>query len=151
MHPPLPVACSWFTLQQAAQRQDSGGSSHSGPTALLSPKLEPKKEPASAFDLLSGLISKTEAKPSPSTSQDTAKDDPLLMLAGLMKSVKPPTITTASDAAAPVVTVSTAAELKVEPIVSTQSSIPKVAIKVEPVVKQEPQDIAVKAIGTLGG
>lgn len=70
------------------------------------------------FDLLSGLISKTESKPSTVTS--SGNGDALQMLAGLMKSVKTPV---SSEEAPP----STAAETlpsKVEPSFSKPATPP---------------------------
>ena len=129
------------------ERKDSTASSSSGAASQPSPKI--KTEPATAFDLLSGLISKTESKPAPATPQEKPDGNPLQkMLAGIIKTVKPP-----------VSIADTAVEIKAEPIEATHSKEDSPVVKVETIVKKEkpitikkePVDTAVKTIGTLGG
>ena len=145
---------SYFVLQdgnQEKKRRESTASSSCSTASQPSPKpTTPKAEPASTFDLLSGLISKTESKSVPTTPQDPARDDPLQMLAGLMKSVKAESSVKTETNVKTEANVTTAANVKTEPKAELQS--PSKVVKSEPVeVKKEPTDTAVKVIGTLGG
>lgn len=125
-----------------------------------SPKVQtPKVEPVNPFDLLSGLISKTESKQTPDTKEEIKKDDPLLMLAGLMKSVKPPThVDTAAAAPSspviseptPVVKTEPGVNSAPPPLVSEASSVTTKDRVTKVEVKQEPKE-AVKKVATVGG
>lgn len=156
----IPVSLSGF---QPLSRRSSGASTSADPPKPLNP-----------FDLLSGLISKTEASKSSSLSSPgqsgsetpTTDDDPMQMLAGLMKSVKPPkpgdTPASVPLTPSPAASAATAVkqEMQPQPQVKQEpasertaaSSQPSLSVPAFVSVKSEPQESStqLRAIPSLG-
>ena len=129
----------------STSQQASPTSQQAPPSSQQGPPPTQQAPPPSAFEMLSGLINKTSA---PGTPASDVKKDPMQMLAGLMKTVKPPEVGAAVVKPQPNeanVTVKTEATEGDTFNKSTDNTQVKTEVKQEPKVEFKPTDQTVKS------